>query len=116
MVIAPLAYNSEEDIYLRGFSTPSPSPVIPSSATNSLPDSTPRVNKLNSKLAKDLRDIGSQSYKVQKHLQRSMDANSILVSRVEMLEASLKKTLTTKAASSAPKSKRTILNTRDSVL
>ena len=51
----------------------------------------------------------SLSKNLQKCIQRSMDANSLLSQRLELAEADLKKALSHKARADAPKNRRTVL-------
>ena len=56
-------YPTEDDCFLTGFDTPSPEPEPSSSATNSPPNSTIRVNKLNKKLIDEVKSMQSLSKK-----------------------------------------------------
>ncbi|CRL28782.1 Homeodomain-like [Penicillium camemberti] len=61
-----------------GIFTPSPPPDFSSSVTNSPPDTIERVEKLNTKLINDLERIEHLQKSVNRHIQRSIDANTLL--------------------------------------
>lgn len=96
-------------------STPSPSPDFASSATNSPPDTIGRVKKLNTKLLEDLEEIENLPESVQRHIQRSMDANTLLSQELESLNASLMKSQSHKSAANAPKNMKSLLGTKGNV-
>lgn len=56
----------------------SPPPDFSSSVTNSPPDTIERVEKLNTKLINDLERIEHLKKSVNRHIQRSIDANTLL--------------------------------------
>jgi hypothetical protein len=96
--------------------TPSPPGEISSSVTNSPPDTIKRVNKLNTKLIKDIEQIEHYSQRMKRHIQRSMDANTLLVRELSLLRASLKKSQEHKSAANTARNGKSILGSRRSVL
>ena len=96
-------------------STPSPSPDFPSSATNSPPDTIERVEKLNTKLLKDLERVDHLSERARRHIQRSMDASTLLSQELEILKAQLKKSESHRSAANTPKSRKSLLGAKGNV-
>jgi hypothetical protein len=70
-----LEKSGDENIYLYGFSSPSPTPEILSSVTNSPPNTIERVKRLETGVSSYIEILEN---KVQRHLKRSLDANSRL--------------------------------------
>lgn len=118
VILAPLRQKSLdiEGPLLRMFNTPSPQPEPSSSATNSPPNTTDRVNKLNTKILDDVKELGEEARRMRRHIRRSMDANILLSQRLALCEADLRKARAATMTAKAPRNRRTILGTNNSVL
>lgn len=110
MILGPLRAQINDTPVLSIINTPSPPPELHSSATNSPPDTIIRVKKLNDKLLSDLTELTELSKRMQRYIRRSIDANLLLSQRLEICEASLKKSQSHKSVANTPKNRRSVLN------
>lgn len=120
VILAPLRQKTldleAEEGVLQMFNTPSPPPEFASSITNSPPDNIERVNKLNTKLLDDMKQLDAHSQRLKRHVKRSMDANTLLAQENALLQAELRKARVAQANANEPRNRRSILGSNHSVL